>query len=416
MWNRRGLAVVAVTLLSTSLSGCWLQVGFNSGHTRFNDIEDRLTAANVGTLRQAWSRELLPSTSEPVVRGSRVYVTTSTNTDAGAEVDVRAFDIRTGDLAWDTNLSTVPVPVDFYVPVPVTFVGDELWAGYMLGQLPLQPRPIFRSAAPVRLDPDDGTVLGAEGALAMTPAVDAGAYVVVTRVLAPAEIQLEVRDKATGAIVWTAPLGRSMVPASEMLPAVADGQVYVVDDQQRLLEFALSGCGAPTCPPTWASTPAGALSSFSSYPVVAPGGRHLFIRGDGGALLAIDRVTHTVAWSALQASGGNNFTVAGEHVHVPIGAWYVTYAVEGCGSPTCTGSGLIPAGGQTTSAPVVAGDVIYFGLQGAVSAHSPGSSSPLVQLPVAGRVTAMSVAQGQLFVVHQPDASRSVLTAFALPT
>jgi hypothetical protein len=149
-------------------------------------------------------------------------------------------------------------------------VGDELWTGYTLGQLPTQPRPIFRSAAPVRLDPDDGTVLGAEGALAMTPAVDAGAYVVVRRVLGNAQAQLEVRDKTTGAIVWTAPLGLGGVPSPEMLPAVADGQVYVVDGQQRLLEFALGGCGAPTCAPTWASTPGGALSSFTSYPVVAP--------------------------------------------------------------------------------------------------------------------------------------------------
>jgi outer membrane protein assembly factor BamB len=415
MWNRRGLAVVAVTLLGTSLSGCWLQVGFNSGHTRFNDVENRLTAANVGSLRQAWSRELLPSTSEPIVRGSRVYVTTSTNTDAGAEIDVRSFDTRTGDLAWDRNLSTLPVRADFYGPVPVTFVGDELWTGYTLGQLPNQPRPIFRSAAPVRLDPDDGTVLGAEGALAMTPAVDAGAHVVVMRVLGNAQAQLEVRDEATGATVWTAPLGPGGVPTPALLPAVADGQVYVVDGQQRLLEFALAGCGAPTCPPTWASTPGGSLS-FTSYPVVAPGGRHLFIRGSANELLAFDRVTRTVVWSALQASGGNNFTVAGERVHVPVGAFYVTYAVEGCGSEVCPPlSGLVPVGGQTTSAPVVAGDVIYFGLQGSVSAHSR-TGGPVVQLPVAGRVTAMSVAQGQLFVVHQPDAGRSVLTAFALPT
>ena len=50
-----GRLLAALGLASVSLSGCWLQVGFDPGHTRYNTIEAKLTAANAGSLSPAWA-------------------------------------------------------------------------------------------------------------------------------------------------------------------------------------------------------------------------------------------------------------------------------------------------------------------------------------------------------------------------
>jgi glucose dehydrogenase len=92
------IAVVAMLLLS----GCWLQVGADAGHTRYNSIESGLNRENVATLHVAWQRFLeghSPNAlSEPIVSGDRVFVT---YVDTLQEAGVMAFDTATGATAWE---------------------------------------------------------------------------------------------------------------------------------------------------------------------------------------------------------------------------------------------------------------------------------------------------------------------------
>lgn len=52
MAGRRVRHAVAVLMGSALLSGCWLQPGFDGSQTRWNPLENRLTAANVAHLAE----------------------------------------------------------------------------------------------------------------------------------------------------------------------------------------------------------------------------------------------------------------------------------------------------------------------------------------------------------------------------
>ncbi|HMG44785.1 MAG TPA: hypothetical protein VK611_25850, partial [Acidimicrobiales bacterium] len=141
-------------LASVSLSGCWLQVGFDAGHTRHNTSEATLTVANAGSLTQAWSTDLLAKAGEPLVRGDHVYVVTGGLTGTSTRTDVRAFATVDGQAAWARSFGGAGEAL-FWEP---SFVGGELWTGYfMVGSA--AGRPIGTYAAPVRMDPADGSVI-----------------------------------------------------------------------------------------------------------------------------------------------------------------------------------------------------------------------------------------------------------------
>jgi hypothetical protein len=63
---------------------------------------------------------------------------------------------------------------------------------------------------------------------------------------------------------------------------------------------------------------------------------------------------------------------------------------------------------------VVAGGVVYVGRASGVEAVAVADHAPLATLPVAGTPDHLSVAGGQLYVVHRPTPTGlSRLTAFA---
>jgi outer membrane protein assembly factor BamB len=397
---------------SVSLSGCWLQVGFDAGHTRHNTLETALTADNAASLRQVWATDLLAATAEPMVRGGRVYVVTGGPDTTSTRTDVRALATADGGPVWTRTFGGAGEAL-FWQP---SFVGDELWTGYfMVGSA--GGRPIGSYAGPVRIDPADGSVISSTtDAVGLTAAVDVddgdGDLVVQAWVsTSTPQRRLVVRDQATLATVWTADLAGDLATGLPgPAPAVVDGQIFV-GDGTKLQAFPLAGCGAASCPPTWTLD----LGSRPTQVAAAPGGDAVFV-ARATDVVAVDRATGAISWTAPQAASAAGFALAGGSVYVAVGGALATYPEAGCGAATCapTASGTLD--GNATTAPVVAGDVVYVGMANEVQAINAtlGPLTPLASLPVTGTPSSLAVAGGRLFVVTARGGTLpSRITAFA---
>jgi len=406
---RRMLSLLAgFVLASVSLSGCWLQVGFDAGHTRHNTSEATLTVANAGSLTQAWSTDLLAKAGEPLVRGDHVYVVTGGPVGFSTRTDVRAFATVDGQAAWARSFGGAGEAL-FWEP---SFVGGELWTGYfMVGSA--AGRPIGTYASPVRMDPADGSVISSTtDAVGVTAAVEAGDVVVQAWVAVNTpQRRLVVRDRATLATTWTAALLGDLaggVPGPP--PAVTDGQIFV-GDLTTLSAFPLAGCGAATCAPTWTLD----LGARPTAVVATPDGSSVFVTR-GTDLVAVDRATGAITWTAPLGAAAPGLALADDRIYVAAGSALAVFPAAGCGAATCAPTASATLDADATAAPVVAGDVVYVGMTGAVQAFDATQEppAPVVTLAVAGASTSMSVAGGRLFVVTtQPAPSPSQLLTFA---
>ena len=410
MPGRRLLVLVLVAALA-SLQGCWLQVGFDAGHTRYNDLEDELTAANVDSLDEAWSVDLLPSAAEPMVRGDRVYVTTGgfDPVSGSSAIDARALDTTSGAQAWShrfVSFCCAAPALDYTSP---TFVGAELWTGYLL--IYSGPRPVGGVAAPVRLNPDNGATIAQESFVSVSPAVEVGSRVVQVQVSTDLSRVLAVRDGTTLATEWTGALPGTTLPhPSRVAPAVADGRV--VDAEGNLLfGFPLEGCGAATCNATWTRDLGAPLST-----VVARSGSGEVLTIAGQDLVALAPDTGETLWTAPLGAEAPGLAVTGDTIYVGAAATLRAFAAGGCGAATCEPTWTAPLGTSATSSPVVAGGAVYVGGTGVVEvfpADGCGAATcpSLTSVPVAGPVDHVVVDDGRLFAVSRPTASAARLTA-----
>src|SRR4051812_4523764 len=89
---RRSLAVMAALGLTTVLSGCWLNEGWDAARTGFDPLESVLTTANMATLQRAWVVDTGGPATAPIVSGNTVYVSAG-NT-------VTAYGIIGGFVRW----------------------------------------------------------------------------------------------------------------------------------------------------------------------------------------------------------------------------------------------------------------------------------------------------------------------------
>ena len=407
----RGVWAAGVAAACALLSGCWTQIGFDAGHTRFNSLESGLTSANVGALAQDWSVPLRTVSSEPMVRGGRVYLATSdTASDPfPQEVHARAVDAATGATVWDNELfSWCCLESSRIGAAPVTLVGDEVWTGFES----VITSPQFNTfRAPIRLSADDGSTLSTVSDFLPSPAVEDGPTVVQVKGSSTLfGIGLVVRDKATQETLWQA--GLPVIGAPPPPPTVVDGQIFVPSGP-FMLAFPDADCGQDTCPFTWdVNMGAGTLQSSTAF----PGGKTVFATTQAGELLAVDRATGQIVWrTGALATPIADAAVAQGVVYVVAGSTLYAFAAGGCGAATCaplwTGADVTASGGG----PVVAGGVVYAGARGGVAAFAAGGCGATTcpasaRVAVAGEVRHLTVAQGRLFVV---SANPGRLTAFS---
>lgn len=413
MTGRAIRSVVAAAVAGLLFSGCWLQPGFDAGHTRFNDLEDTLTAANVDTLAQDWSIDLDTTASEPIVKGGRVYVAMGgTSPTSRLTARAGAYDVATGAEVWKRTFGDICCSGGTAEITPTSFVGDELWTGFLVIST-IGPRPIGDYGAPTRLNAADGTVInkGAAGVVDATTAVPSGDAVVQVwvNITTPPARQLVVRDKATLATLWTATLpGDLALGPVTVDPTVADGQVFAAD-QNTLHAFPLAGCGAATCPATWSLD----LGAKPTNLAAAPGGDTVLVTR-GTDLVAVDRATGTIAWSAPLGATAPGVAIADGTVYVGAGTTLSTFAAAGCGAATCAPTATATLASAAGASPVVAGGVVYVGGTDSVEAFAAdGSLDPLATVAIPGTASNLTVDSGRLFVTSRPGTAPTKLSAYS---
>jgi outer membrane protein assembly factor BamB len=415
------------------VSGCWLQVGADAGHTRFNVVETGLTRADVETLQVDWSVTPGGVPSEPMVRGDRVYVTRTYGENWPSDrldASVLAFDAGTGSQVWERRLVEVSGPGSVPNGTPVTFVGDELWTshyGFSVG-----PSGPTCSAADHVLDPATGVMTTEDGAFSSAVASAAPVVArVVTELQAtcepsalPGRLEVDSRRPDGSGALWTAPLSGYLGSYSPA-PTLAGDRVYVADAEgavgTTLRAYATAGCGAATCAPLWSRT---YTRTAISTPVARDTGPVIVLAPR--SVQALDQDTGEVLWQAQLTNQQTGLALAGDTVFVTTAAplsgpgHLQAFEAGGCGAPTCSPLWSAPLG-NGGSEPVVAGGVVYtVSSQGVLAFDAAGcgtaTCSPLVTVPLPHTAHAeLAVAQGRLFVATGTidDAEDARLTALS---
>jgi hypothetical protein len=419
---RVGVCAVAALLFS----GCWLQPRYGPEGQSFNPLEETITSENVGTLTQAWQVEA-EYWGVPLVRGGRVFM--GMTDYAGSEpqfvTGVEARSLESGTTAWSRRLHSTRSESR---SAGVSFVDGKLWVGYY--HLPTGD-PSVLATRRERLDPDDGSTVGSldDDGLADVPVEAGGIMADVTSANVAAPTLLTVRDRDTAEPLWSA----SVPPASGTRPVIAHGQIYV-HDGTSLHAFDAEGCGAPTCTPLWTARH-GFTTNPRLSPVAATDDGHVVVQArltyvidthgntaSRGVVLIYDSAG-TLVWSTVSGSpslvtrDALALAVAGDAVYVTQWDELQPDVPQYSLNVHSTSSGaLLWSADIGTSSPsggvVIAGDVVYVGVPGAVLTFDrdgcgAATCGALASIPVPAEPGAMTVAQGHLLVQ-----SRDVLTAY----
>lgn len=362
------LALAAALIPLLAACNPWEQVGYGPDNGRFNPTEAAITPGNVGSLHEAWSSHVDGNLSEPILSGDRLY-TTVASTGSGS---VRAYDVRTGAIAWETP---VPAPRGPRPPSPVVLVGGALWVTHE------DSSGSLCSAQLTRLDPATGNVLGTEttGPRAPGPVVADGTTMAFTTDGRCSQTgnqpQLVVRDVGDPAQGWTFRFPAGVFPTS---PSIGDGRIFVVADDVAYA-FDAAGCGAPTCSPVWTASldvDDTNVTLVEDRPVVGPDGT-VYI---GAAtidtetvVLALDGATGAHLWRTDRHPGpGSSWqSLALAHGQLYVsdhrfdggGGAVEVFPAGGCGQPVCgepTWSASVD--GPPVAGLTVGGEVLYLGL------------------------------------------------------
>ena len=324
-----GLAMLASVPAGSGNAPRWPQYGFNARHTLFNPSEKILNPSNVADLSLQWEFMTgngfgIAPLSGPAVANGVVYVASM------AQTTFTALDAATGTSRWIyTGISTFSDPAVGSGHVYTASLDGNLYAfptdcvgtctpswGVPVGTLGTNSPPTW-SKGNIYIAGYDGYVYafnGTNGAqlwsalvntlpfdpLNFAPAVsndrvfvsgDFGIYAYPASCTTPCEPLWIARtqfspvaaptvsdglvlvgdyqgtiyalDAATGDLVW-----RGGVTASPHSIAAAHGVAYVTSGDEKLVAFAIAGCGQSVCSPLWTSAPAG-LALFT--PTVANG-------------------------------------------------------------------------------------------------------------------------------------------------
>jgi hypothetical protein len=422
-------------VFAASLSGCWLQPGFGPEHQSFNPLETALTADNVGTVSPVWTATTTYG-GQPLVTGDRVVLGGIRSSGDTRTLGVEALDPTTGATVWTRDLISSTNPL-LPLPAGTTILGDAIWAGY----LPPQGNQTFETQFE-RLRPQDGSTLSTfvGPGYATTPVGDGHVIVDSSADFGSATTTLTVRDSATLSTLWTATPTLSSFHRTETV--MSHGQLYVTSDT-ALVAFDTDGCGAATCTPLWTANVAGTGVTV----VGATDDGHVIVTGTQPAsgfygplgFVASYTSDGQLVWSRTSfpptggsgtrsfiddvAIAGNTVLVADtvQEADMPQGPPGLTdhrlmaLSTEGCGPQACvqwrtdlpSSSNALIGGGNVVYI-AVGSEVRAFAVNGCGAATCPW----LVDIPVTGTASAISVDGGRLYVTTT-DNGQPRLTVFA---
>ena len=230
----------------------------------------------------------------------------------------------------------------------------------------------------------------------------------------PAPTTFDVRDRATGAVLWRAPYGSDGTGLPGSRVAIADGLI-VTRAPVGLAAFAAGGCGAPTCQPTWTG------GFFELSPLLGTDDGMFFAAGGdsfGFSWLGLDprapgsvmRIpTSTPTYATALATDDDSAYVIDRPIETAAGPTTVrafTRTPCGDGLPACVPrwTGRVP---DAADRHVVAGGVVYLGTGGGVYAFAADGCGQATCAPLAqvGSAPAgdLLVAGGRLYTAPTPS-------------
>ena len=354
MFRRLSLSVV-VAVLAVGAAGCdWVQFGFESGGSRFNNTESVISTANVSTLVQRFSAPTGAAIffSSPAIANGVAYI--------GSE-DHRfyAFNASSGTLLWTANTTNI-VDSSPAVANGVVYVSDgngTLYAFDAAGNTNCSGTP--KTCSP----------LWTNGLGGGSPTVSDGVVYDTARGV------LSAINAASGATLWVAATNGTLSD-----PVVAKGVVYVgfsvVNGHTPVAD--VRAYDATSGAPLWIGAVFPGNVNFPPAPAVAEGVVYVGHQYDVGPLTAFDAAGNTncsgtpKTCSPLWTSGAYAVTTP------PAIAKGVVYessaglvAFDAAGNTNCSGIPKVcsplwfgnAGNGALGDAPAVANGVVYVGTE-----------------------------------------------------
>lgn len=375
-WLRTG-ACGAVLVVS---AGCWWPAaGQNADRTAVNELESRLSPANVGTMVERWRGDHSTdygltgdfASGDPVVSPAGVHV--------GAGCDLTTLVPSTGEVRWhDHSLNESMCAVAAADPARVTTVvvdDDHLLRGFGSASPYAPPTDIgstdgWDAATGEPSGPGHvGVVLSARGSDAVFGSYETQpgepAVVGIGPVDDPAQVRrfaIDIDPPATDAMTLGSDLLFQAGPGPLATTAGDGSRGNAVRAYAR--DAARPGCGPlpaggtvlVECP-LWVTPVDGAAATA---PVLGSGGSTLYVGTDAGTVYALDAASGAVLWSTpVGAAVTAPPALAAGVLYVPTGDGRVV-AVD-----ATTGASLWLGGAGTTGAiaeqPAVGGGVVFTG-------------------------------------------------------
>lgn len=410
--SRRPAALAAAVTMVILLAGCWPVPGGNADRTAHNSLEGALTTATVADLAPAWTADLGPGNSGPVVLDRGAVFVRVDNSVAG-------LDARTGDTRWTweapddvLDIASVGEPLVVEGRVLIGYGAGNLggrWAG-----VALDPRTGEAVAGPVAtglLSTARGTIVAS-----ITHAFGTGTPVLTSYQLTDLSGATTVNGGRLSIRSGSGPLSRLTVGRNGVYHAgsglVAGPGGWTQGDGVRGFPFQPAGtCGPPTAEafacPEWVT----AMSAVTDV-VIGPGETILYVGQSGGSVAALDPATGAVQWTAaVGAEVTATPALADGVLYVPTADGdLVAVDAAGCSAATCTPLWSAAVDGTALAQqPAVAGSgadaVVFAGTQGGTLAAVPAAGcgaatcAPLWQTSVGAEVTgAPAVTAGRVVV------------------
>ncbi|MBV8950093.1 MAG: PQQ-binding-like beta-propeller repeat protein [Actinobacteria bacterium] len=360
-WRIRGratltAAAVGAAVMAVTLSGCWLQPGYDAERSAFNPIDNAITPANVGTLHTRWTVPLGAAVHDPVVSTNGVYATLGAYPGAGT-VTLRA--LADGSARWTSPL--FPAGNPYFSQDPTLFgnvvlvpVASSTTIGGFHSSIDQFDAASGAAGTPITED------ISSQAITRGTKIVGTWASCTDTLLCASS---LFVHD-TSGPGSWKTLLDVTNGGAPYVTsPAVGTDDLFI-GRGTSVQSFPLappSNCAQPgpnqVCPPVWSTN---VVMQVAGNPVLSSDDKTVYVAA-GTNLVALDAQTGTQLWSAtLDAAASAAPAVNNASVYVPLANGELEVFASSCGAATCSPAWSANTTSRIGQQPAVtSGGVVY---------------------------------------------------------
>ena len=385
---RRFRLAAAALVLGTTLSGCWMQPGYDVGRSNWNPNETAITAANADQLTEVWSYSTGGPVFELLSSGGDVFALSESPTGVGVSLD-----LATGAHQWTYSRQVGSILYGLGLSNPV-YVDGRIEAAW--NNITIRPFNVFPGGRVV-IDAATGEELE----------FSSGADAVVTQLAVNVTLARGLLHVAPRQVDW-------------LCDAVleAGGPEFAFVGLGLAWSAGSVAHGYRDCDPgtgQWASTWTTELGGTPTE-VAAVGTDAAAYLDSGGTVSVLDATTGAIRWTAALGAGSGGLMVADGKIIVRdfAGGRLVAYAAD-TGAPVWEA----PFTSDVAYSPAAGGDVVYLPVrslttnESAVIAYDLHDGTQLANLPVGPRsILADPIITGGRVLVGTDDGT---IVAFGLP-